>query len=572
MKQKEMIKNIDGQLFKNMIINGAINLQNNYHQIDNLNVFPVPDRDTGTNMKITMMSGVKAIQNLTTDSIVEVSQTLSKALLMGAKGNSGVILSQFFAGMAATFIHLQKKTINLAEFVQSLENGYQKAYQAIIKPTEGTILTVFREATKETVKHANQFQTITDVIANFLANAQNTLTQTTDLLPVLKQAGVVDSGGAGFVEILKGVLRFLQEGKNIEMQDHTSSKHETAHHIKHLGQMDIKYTYCTEYIFKLKNSDQIDMEQLKSFFLKKGDSLVLVQDHEVLKIHIHTNKPGNILEKLLEYGDLQTSKIDNMKEQHHQVLHEKSNILNQTTPSESKNGILTQEQQENKYYLIAFVKNSKTKQLLEEFQVNQIIKQQDFSKTTLVNLVNQNKAPYIVVFPNSDDILATLTQDQIKTSKEQQQIIILPTKNIAQTHSVLLAFDQSLTWDQNYQNIKATLKNMKTGKIIAAGNMHKQTQINNQNQITNINEKDYVSIYENKVISTNPNKYEAISELLQKMITPDHTFLTIFYNTAITDPQELEKIKKYLNQTYDFIEVETIENDHDSDPYLVSLE
>ncbi|CCP88012.1 DAK2 domain-containing protein [Candidatus Phytoplasma solani] len=562
MHKNEIITNIDGILFKNMIINGAINLQNNYHKIDNLNVFPVPDRDTGTNMKITMMSGVASIKDLQSNSIVEVSQVLSKALLMGAKGNSGVILSQFFAGMADNFIKLQKSSINLEEFIQSLQSGYQKAYRSIIKPTEGTILTVFRESVNKTIQQKDEFRSVVDVVESFLTNAQATLAQTTNLLPVLKKAGVVDSGGAGFVEILKGVLYFLKEDQMIEMQDLSLQTQAAAYHIHNLGQVNIKYIYCTEYVFKLKNIQNLDLDKLKSYLLTKGDSLVLAQDQEILKIHIHTNKPGAILEKLLENGDLQVSKIDNMKEQHQKIINENQVADDKTIVSQ----VMTSKK--NQYSLIVFAQDAKIKKLLVDFKIDHIINPSYFVKEELLQLIAKIDALHIIILPNNLEIFNDLTKSIIPANPEQK-IIILPTKNIAQTYSALLSFDQSLDWNQNQEIIEKNIKNIQTGEIIAT---NPSTKNQSQNIAIDITKQSYLSICEGKIIATKPNKYEAISALLKKMIKPYQSFLTIFYNASLADTDELAKIEQYLEKNYDHLELEIIENAHGSAPYIVSLE
>ncbi|GAK73993.1 MAG: DAK2 domain-containing protein [Candidatus Phytoplasma asteris] len=571
MNKDKVIQFIDGQLFKNMITNGAINLQNNYQTIDNLNVFPVPDRDTGTNMKITMMSGVKEISNLETRSIVEVSQVLSKALLMGAKGNSGVILSQFFAGMAQTYQKLNKETININDFIHSLEGGYQKAYQAIIEPQEGTILTVFREAVKQTLKAKSQFSTIEDVLSNFLQNAQKTLSQTTELLEVLKQAGVVDSGGAGFVEILKGMLLFLQDQKLLQVNQNTQTQ-TNPDKIQTLGQVNIKYTYCTEYIFQIKASQEknLDMKQLKQALLQIGDSLVLVKDQEILKIHIHTNKPGQVLEKLLTYGTLKVSKIDNMKEQHQSILdkkHDTFTLQQEPTPDPKSPSNLPNSNKDQKYIFIAFVNDTKSQKVFADLKVNHIIKQSTFNPTTFEKLLQTNTSQNIIILPNDTSLLEKLTTQLKQLQGTNQEIVLLQTKNIAQGYSALLAFDKSLDLVQNKTIMEETIKNIQTGKIIYADKKDAKN-ISNQNLL----EKEYLSVWEEKIIATNKDKYQALKTLLQKMIKPHQTFLTVFYNPSCTDEKELEKLETFLETNYDHIELETLESQNNNMPYIVSLE
>ncbi|WP_334330953.1 DAK2 domain-containing protein [Candidatus Phytoplasma prunorum] len=319
-------KKINADLFKKMITNGAINLKNNYKKIDNLNVFPVPDRDTGNNMKMTMMEGIKEINKIKSNSIIKIAEVLSKALLIGAKGNSGVILSQFFDGIYIKLKEINKNTINISDFMQTLICGYKKAYQAVLEPTEGTILTVIRESVENMKEKEYKDKDIKELMQKIIKNSEISLEKTPQLLPILKKAKVVDSGGAGFIEILKGMLMFLQGNKL--KYDNKDKEEETNNFefIHNLNIEELKYIYCSEYIINLKNNNEINKEKIKKSLYNKGDSIVLIINENILKLHIHTNNPDIILNYLLNYGELNKIKIDNMKQQCQKIIKTKKII------------------------------------------------------------------------------------------------------------------------------------------------------------------------------------------------------------------------------------------------------
>lgn len=319
-------KKIDAEIFKKMFINGAINLKSNYEKINTLNVFPIPDGDTGNNMKITMMKGVEKINKIQYNSIIEVAEVLSTTLLKSAQGNSGVILSQFFSGIYLKLKEMQKNTINTKEFIEVFKNGAQKAYQAVSTPTEGTMLTVIRESIENI--NITEETTIKQLIKKIVQKSEISLQKTPNLLPILKKAKVVDSGGAGFVEILKGMSLFDQDIKskikdtNIVHHEITTNNYEA---ITNLNPEEIKYIYCSEFIIIIDNIKKINLENIKQMLNNKGDSLITIIDENILKIHIHTNKPGNILNFLLKYGNLDKIKIENMKKQYEKIVKNKQN-------------------------------------------------------------------------------------------------------------------------------------------------------------------------------------------------------------------------------------------------------
>ena len=281
---------VSGTLFKKMVTNGAVNLKNNHKEIDHLNVFPVPDGDTGTNMQMTMMAGIKEVNNLDSQSIVDISKILSRGLLMGARGNSGVILSQFFRGVYSEIAKIDNGSATIQEFIQALVGGYQMAYRAVMDPVEGTILTVVRESAEKVARESSNLHSVEEVLKMYLEQARETLTKTPDLLPVLKEAGVVDSGGAGFIKIVEGWIMAL-EGQMLNEAEvqHQPQQREHYHGAENLGAVDIKYGYCTEFIVKLHKPEKFNENYMKDPLSQMGDSLVVVTDDDLLKVHVHTN-------------------------------------------------------------------------------------------------------------------------------------------------------------------------------------------------------------------------------------------------------------------------------------------
>ncbi|CAP18464.1 kinase related to dihydroxyacetone kinase [Candidatus Phytoplasma mali] len=475
-------KKINADLFKKMITNGAINLKNNYKKIDNLNVFPVPDGDTGNNMKMTMMEGIKEINKIQSDSIIKIAEVLSKALLIGAKGNSGVILSQFFAGIYIKLKEINKNTINISEFMKTLICGYQKAYQAVSEPTEGTILTVIRESVESMKEIEYKDQDINELMQKIIKNSEISLEKTPQLLPILKKAKVVDSGGAGFIEILKGMLMFLQ-GNKLEY----NNKEEENNNFEAIHNLDIeelKYIYCSEYIINLKNDNQIDKEKIKKKLHNKGNSVVLIIDENILKLHIHTNNPDIVLNYLLNYGELNKIKIDNMKQQHEKIIKTKKN--NQL--KEKKN---------SKYTIITVVSGNKMLQSFQELNadiiidetINMSLKVNDFIEK-IKEIDNRN----IIILPNRTKIY--LEVQKIINILPEKNIKIIKTESFAQGYSVLLTFDPNLDLEKNLNNMKQKLKNTKIGKIIN----EKDTDLTLNN---NENNNDFICFLEEKKIYKN---------------------------------------------------------------------
>ncbi|QTX03135.1 dihydroxyacetone/glyceraldehyde kinase [Candidatus Phytoplasma luffae] len=546
---KQKIKSIDGNLFKKMIINGTFNLKKNYQQINNLNVFPVPDGDTGTNMQMTMMEGVRELQAVENSSILEISRILSKALLIGSKGNSGVILSQFFNGIYESINRLQKTVIDLEEFIEALVNGFKNSYKAVMEPVEGTILTVMRESIENTKNNSKELKTIKELIENIIQNAKTALNKTPDLLPILKKSKVVDSGGTGFVFILEGMLLYLNDVELKDPDDNSifSHNHSQSNHIN--DDSNLKYLYCTEFIIKLNEPDSFDVELNKAKIQNYGDSLILFKNNDLLKIHIHTNDSDKVLKELLVYGTLIKSKIDDMKKQ-------KENFM-------SLKDIKTYSKL-NKYFIITFGSGEEIQNIFKDLKANLIIDshKKNFSAEKLEKIINKNNAENIIILPNDSNIL-----EQLKIffkKKKYTHVQIINTQNIAEIYSALLVFDNNISLEKNIKNINKNIKKVKIGEII-------DSKYSNEKEVKLLSHY-FLSIFKKKIVEKNKDLTVLIKNLLKKMIDNMNNFLTIFYNKNNISKENLSKIEFFLEQEYPDLEVEKIQNNSEIYPFIFVLE
>ncbi|KOR75679.1 hypothetical protein CPX_001237 [Candidatus Phytoplasma pruni] len=561
-------KIIDGILFKKMVINGAINLKNNYQKINNLNVFPVPDGDTGTNMQMTMVEGIEKLKLVDDPSIVKMSKVLSDALLISSKGNSGVILSQFFSGISEQINVFQKDTIDISQFIDSFVNGYKKAYEAVMEPVEGTILTVLRESIQATHKKKS-FKVLKDVLKYMIKHAKISLNKTTDLLPVLKKFNVVDSGGVGFVCILEGMLKILENDELMLETD--DSFNEGAHffdNIEHVVEENLKYMYCTEYIVQLRPESGFILETKRKELLEIGDSLILLKNNNLVKIHIHTNMPGDVLTNLLQYGTLKRCKVDNMKEQNENVVKQK----NSDNASQLS------------YSLISVVSNKEIKNIFSDMNVNyiidksyksnKIVSSEEFSK-----IFKQLKPSHVIVLTNGKE--NKLAAQKALKAYPDLKVNLVETQNIAESYSALLSFDETASLKDNLANMQQNIKENKIGEVV-----HLKKSNRFPTDSLNINEEHFVEILES--LKNNKDNYLAILEekilynhldlntltqyLLEKMVNSDNKFLTIFYDYKKVSQEHLDQIEGFLTDKYPFLEVEKIENDDTMRPYMFILE
>ena len=532
------VTKISGSLLKKMVTNGAVNLKNCYAEVDALNVFPVPDGDTGTNMSMTMMAGIREIENVNSKQIVQILKNLSRGLLMGARGNSGVILSQFFRGVYTELKNVTKDYITLNEFSSALNSGYKMAYKAVMSPVEGTILTVVKDAANAI--NGKSYATLEELIDVYLIAAKESLNNTPKLLPILAEAGVVDSGGAGFVKIIEG-MQMMLNGEKLHIQ--TEEEKAKANQNQ---ETEIKYGYCTEFIIELAEPEKFIESDLKEKLTEMGDSLVLVRDENLLKVHVHVNKPGEVLNIAQGLGELVTTKIENMRLQHTQFIEPKKH--------EHKNiGIIS----------VCFGEG--IKKAFMELGTDYIIDGgQTMNPSTeqfLEAMKNIDADSYIIIPNNSNIIMAA---KQAKELIEDKKVVVLEAKSIATGYSALINFDPELSIDENYEAMSEVINSVKSGEVTYAV---RDTEING----VKINSGDFMSLSGKTIYSSTKERIDAIKSLIDGLVDKDAEIVTLFYGADVSE-EEVNEVTDYINELDDEIEIEVIEGKQDIYSYIVSVE
>jgi len=440
-----MIREINGCLFADMVISGANNLCNNKKLVDDLNVFPVPDGDTGTNMSMTISSCVSDLQANRDKNVSEVAKILAYSTLRGARGNSGVILSQLMRGISRTFTDIQSAT--LMDFSNAFKKATETAYRAVMKPTEGTILTVARETSECLEKIAGDYDDILEAFEVVVKRANESLDNTPNLLPQLKQAGVVDSGGKGLVLILEGALSFLKTGEIIPLSE-TEVVSETP--VERVDvEVDIKFAYCTEFIIE-KSSKKADAFKFKTTIEHFGDSMVVIDDEEIIKVHIHTNNPDKVLCEALKLGSLINIKIENMKYQHSEIISKKEN------------------EPLKKYGFVAVCVGEGFREKFANYGIENIIQGgQTMNPSTddILLAVDKINAENIIIFPNNKNII--LSANQVKDLSEKN-VIVMETRSIPEAFAAMMVFDEEMDVEDNISQMKEMIDAMSTCSVTKA--------------------------------------------------------------------------------------------------------
>lgn len=549
-------KKVSGDLFKKMVTNGAIHLKNNHKEVDHLNVFPVPDGDTGTNMQMTMMAGVKEVNGLDSKSIVDVSKILSRGLLMGARGNSGVILSQFFRGVYSEISKIDSVSVSIKEFIQALVGGYQMAYRAVMDPVEGTILTVVRESAEKVLREQAHLDSVEEVLKVYLTQARETLLKTPELLPVLKEAGVVDSGGAGFIKIIEGMLMALEGQILTEAELAASVAAKIEYHGAHsLGEIDIKYGYCTEFIVGLFKPETFDQNVVREALEQMGDSLVVVTDEDLLKVHVHTNQPGVALTLAQKFGELKTVKIENMRAQHSTIMGVDAHKHEAPAANKPK----------SKYGLIAVAQGEGVREAFKELGVDYIIDGgQTMNPPTedFVKAVNAVNAENIIILPNNSNVI--LSAEQAMELCSDHTVRVLKTKTIAQGYSSLIAFDPTIELDDNIETMMEVVADMRSGEVTYAV---RDTEMNG----VEIKTGNFIGISKSKIVVSTESRLQTTELLLKELIFDGAEIVTIFYGKDV-DASELETVLDFVESNYEDVDVETIEGKQDVYSYIIAVE
>lgn len=550
------MKFVDGKLFKDMVVTGAIVLHNNHPEIDALNVFPVPDGDTGTNMSLTFSAGATEIENMESTDIYEVAKKLSKGLLMGARGNSGVILSQIFRGISMAFEGQTK--VDAVGLAKALQNGAKVAYKAVMRPVEGTILTVIREAGEEVVKYAKKDMEIEDVFSYFVKAAEESLERTPELLPVLKEVGVVDSGGAGLLLVFTGFMAALagEEIKRVEING--SSQKEALVDVESDGEEG--YGYCTEFIIRL---DPAKMKAFKEERLRNelerlpGNSIVVVQDEDIVKVHVHTLKPGNALNTAQRYGEFVKLKIENMQEQHNSILE-----ANEATPIAKSSA---SPQPEKEVAVISVAAGDGIKDMFLELHCDYVVsggQTMNPSAEDIVAAVREVNAKHVIILPNNSNIVMTAQQAAI-ILEDEIDVQVIPSKTIPQGLSACIMFNPEVSLEDNLDEMKDAIANVKTGQVTFA---IKDTNIDG----VDIKANQYMALCEKEITACVPSKIDALKETLNGLVDDDSEIITLICGDDVTK-EEVEEVESYVEDNFE-AELEVVDGKQPVYSFIVGVE
>jgi DAK2 domain fusion protein YloV len=556
------IRTLDGRRFAEMVFQGAAHLSNNAKAVDALNVFPVPDGDTGTNMNLSMTSGAKEVKNNISDHIGKVANALAKGLLMGARGNSGVILSQLFRGFAKAVE--TKKEINSVEFAAALEAGVNTAYKAVMKPVEGTILTVAKDAARRAVEVAKKEKDIAVVMEEAVKEAKASLRRTPELLPVLKEVGVVDSGGQGLVYVYEGFLSELK-GENVaerkpaevSMEELVKAEHHKSAQ-SHIHTDEIEFGYCTEFMVRLEpdklQKHPFSEDAFRQDLSRFGDSLLVIADDELVKVHIHSEQPGEVLTYGQRYGSLINIKIENMRQQH-------ANIINEDRQTASNAEKLKQAE---KYGIVTIAMGSGVAELFKSIGAHAVIEGgQTMNPSTeeIVKAIESINAETVFVLPNNKNIIMTAEQAATVVS---QKVIVIPSKTVPQGMAALLAFNPSLSEEQNEKAMTAALARVKTGQVTFAV---RDTTIDG----VEIEKDDYMGLADNKIIVAEKDKLSVTKQLLDALIDEESEIVTMIHGEDATE-EEVEAIVSYIEEAHPDVEVEVHDGKQPLYPFIFSVE
>lgn len=521
------IEYVDGELIKKLFMGAAASLEKNKQSINDLNVFPVPDGDTGTNMSLTVQSAVKQIKSLNSNNINDIAKAMSNGTLMGARGNSGVILSQLFRGFANGLKN--KNKLDTKIIANAFKLGSDTAYKAVMKPTEGTILTIARECSEKALEVSNYETDMIVFLEKVIKHGEIILKKTPEMLDVLKKAGVVDAGGKGLLIILKGALEALTGGENYFFEDIDDIENEMTV-VQNHDLEDITFGYCTEFI--INNTDS-NVDDIRNEFLKAGDSLLVVGSDNIIKVHVHTNNPGDVLMKALAHGELIDIKIDNMKYQH------RSKVISDASADE----II--ETSQKKYGFITVAMGEGIKNVFRDLNADYVItggQTMNPSTEDILKAVNQITAKNIIILPNNSNIVLAANQAKELSDKN---IYVVPTKTIPQGISALLVFDEDLDIDDNINEMNSVIEDVKTGEVTFAV---RDTEINNKK----INKDDIMGICDGEILTVGNDINEVSFELIKNTATDENELITIFYGEDIEEEKANQLAKKLEAELKDF--------------------
>ena len=548
-----MQKTINCATFRKMVLVGAKMLENNRAKVDALNVFPVPDGDTGTNMSLTMQSAVKELSTTSSNTFMEVCDCVSKGALRGARGNSGVILSQIFRGIC-TVLRVSKPEVDTRTFAKAMEQGTKVAYNAVSIPKEGTILTVVRLMSEFAVKVAGKYKDFETFIPAVIAEGDRALAMTPELLPVLKKAGVVDSGGVGLMTIMRGFQAAIMgeeiasEVQTEAVQQQTEADFGDNSDIISMDLGDIQFAYCTEFfVINLKKSTTLaDIDKLRENLMNIGDSVICIGDLEMIKVHVHTNSPGVALTYALELGELDRPKIENMLEQ--------NRALKAKIEAEKKD-----------QGMLAICAGEGIRDIFKDLFVDRVIEggqTMNPSASDIATAVQKINAENVFVFPNNKNII--LAAEQAKALVDNRTIHVIPTKNVPQGFAAALSFSPEASLEENKTNMIHALDNVKAGQVTHAV---RTTNVNG----FSITEGDIIGLDDKKILAKSNSIDETVLSLLEKLKEDQHEVITLYYGEGVTE-EDAKALSEKVQEVFPDCDVDYHFGGQPVYYYLLSLE
>lgn len=553
-----MITNIDGKTLQKMFLAGAKNLEAKKEWINELNVFPVPDGDTGTNMTLTIMSAAKEVSAIANPTMENLAKAVSSGSLRGARGNSGVILSQLFRGFTKEIREFE--TIDAVVLANACERAVETAYKAVMKPKEGTILTV----AKGMAEKANEIVLETDdleyMIAEIIKEGDYVLSQTPEMLPVLKQAGVVDSGGQGLMQVIKGAFdAFL--GKELDLTISDAKSTGTVVRTEPADDVDIKFGYCTEFIIMLEKEYNMEKEhEFKGYLESIGDSIVVVSDDDIVKVHVHTNDPGLAIQKALTYGSLTKMKIDNMREEHQEKLIKDAEKL----AEQQKQQELKQEPRKEAGFITVSIGEGMN-EIFKGLGVDRIIEGgQTMNPSTedVLNAIAQVNADTIYVLPNNKNII--LAAEQAKTLTKDKNIVVIPSKTVPQGITAIINFMPERSVEENIARMTEEMGKVKTGQITYAV---RDTMIDEKE----IKQNDIMGIGDSGIISVGTDLFKTTVDMISNLIDEDTEIISIYYGQEVTE-SDAAAIADKIEELYPDVDVEVNMGGQPIYYYIISVE
>ena len=534
-------KTINAEMLSKMFLAGAANIEAKKEFINELNVFPVPDGDTGTNMSLTIMAAAKEVTALENMTMETLAKAISSGSLRGARGNSGVILSQLFRGFTKAI--RDSKEIDVMTLANALDKAKETAYKAVMKPKEGTILTVARGIADKGLELAETTDDLDEFIPQVIEHAEYVLSKTPDMLPVLKEAGVVDSGGQGLLEVLKGAYdAFL--GKEIDYSQIKPSTSVNMTKISAETNAEIKFGYCTEFIIMTeKEFTDDDEREFKAYLESIGDSIVCVADDEIVKIHVHTNDPGLAIQKALTYGQLSRMKIDNMREEHEEKLIREAEKMAKEQKAKEK-------AEQKEYGFIAVSIGEGLNEIFKELGVDYIIEGgQTMNPSTddMLNAIDEVNAKHVFIFPNNKNI--TLAANQAKSLVKDKEVIVIPTKTVPQGITAIINFVPDMSAEENEEVMLEEIKNVKTGQVTYAV---RDTNIDGKE----IHTDDIMGIGDAGILSVGTEIEATTLDMLAQIVDEDSELISIYYGADVSE-EDAEALTAKVEELYPDVDVDT---------------